>query len=142
MDEDGRTPAHLTACWRKADCLKILIEAGADVKPAHLAAYWRKADCLKILIDAGVDLNIQNKYGDTALDLVKAGGRGKCIELLEAQGQPKIKDTKLTPIQTELDRVLQKAFAEGFEQAQKQMIDEIKQYLKNLTMRYKNERCK
>ena len=75
----GTTAIIYAARQGKADCVKKLIEAGADVNnasqdneregntPSMAAMVSRNAQCVRELIKAGADLNIPDKNGMTAL---------------------------------------------------------------------------
>ena len=80
--ENGLTALHWAALYGKSDCMRLLLQAGANAKvwsrergtPLHLAAQSGNAQCIQVLLDAGADVNevIQSYYGNrqTALDFV------------------------------------------------------------------------
>ena len=43
------------------------LEEGIKVTPVHIAAKYNRCECLKILLDHGADVNIPNSFGQTAL---------------------------------------------------------------------------
>ena len=46
------------------------------------AAWAGSGECVDILIQAGADVNIQDRYGNTALDLVTYSGHDGCVDIL------------------------------------------------------------
>lgn len=80
---NGDTPLHYCSMHTAIDCLKILMNYGADVNlknnngdtPLHDAAIytWRHIDIdyMKALIDYGADITIKNNGGETFLDLIE-----------------------------------------------------------------------
>ena len=95
-DSRGTTAIIYAAHHGKADCVKKLIEAGADVNNAHQDNGEREGNtplmaaigvlnvrCVRELIQAGADLNIPDKNGLTAL--MGTSGYGSCLpELMKA----------------------------------------------------------
>jgi len=71
----GWTALHLASKNGKADHVKTLIEAGADLNTTNIYGYAAlhsavclgKIDCIKVLIRAGADLNAKDNFGSTAL---------------------------------------------------------------------------
>ena len=80
----------MAAEQEKNECLKVLIEAGADVniktnegKTATMfAAHRGHPECLKSLIVAGADVNIRNNKGNIAIMHALKWGNSQCLELL------------------------------------------------------------
>ena len=95
-DSRGTTAIIYAAHNGKADCVKKLIEAGADVNNAHQDNGEREGNtpliaaigvlnvrCVRELIQGGADLNIPGKNGLTAL--MGTSGYGSCLpELMKA----------------------------------------------------------
>ena len=54
---------------------------------AHAAAYYGHVECLKILIECGADLNIRNKEGAAPADLAKAWGNFGCTKMLNEHAE-------------------------------------------------------
>ena len=50
------------------------------------ASYGGKTECVKLLIDAGADLNVRDKEGITALYLASYYGNTECVKLLRDAG--------------------------------------------------------
>ncbi|KAL8716775.1 MAG: hypothetical protein Q9225_005928 [Loekoesia sp. 1 TL-2023] len=88
---------------KKADCVKILLDAGADCKvvlpgnwtPAHYAAAQPNWQIMQILLQKGVDINIQTELeGWTPLHLAMKEQKTMTMPklLLEAGADSKVKD--------------------------------------------------
>lgn len=80
-----------------AECVQILLEAGADPLFAdklgqtalHWASRWGKAACARILIAAGADPNARTTQGKTSLHLCLASCSIETIQaLLDGGGDP------------------------------------------------------
>ena len=69
---------HHAAREGHANCVKLLLEAGADMDkrdkrgctPLHNAAKNGHAACGQLLLDAGADATVRNADGKTAFDLM------------------------------------------------------------------------
>ena len=96
-DSRGTTAIIYAARHGKADCVKKLIEAGADVNNAHqdnererntplmAAMGLGNVQCVRELIQAGADLNIPDKNGMTALIITSGYTIDNCLpELMKA----------------------------------------------------------
>ena len=79
QNEHGRTLLMEASRNGRAECLRVAVEAGADVNfatkdgnvtAAMFAAMEGHAECLNALRDLGADLNVQrNQDGKTAMQL-------------------------------------------------------------------------
>lgn len=89
----GRVPIHYAAKNGHLDCIKVLLEHGADIHSADiedetaltLAAAWGHTDCVRYLLEQGANVN------DCAVDgtpLIYAAQRGNedCVRLLLERG--------------------------------------------------------
>lgn len=89
----GFTPLHCAAWFGRFHCMKLLIDAGADVNyvdddsstPLHVAAYRDNLDCLKELIANGADVNASD-FWSTVLHSAANGGSVECLKELIACG--------------------------------------------------------
>merc|ERR1719217_1927256 len=72
----GVPPLHCAAEHGQLDCMRVLLDAKADVMgvhgargttPAHVAASGGFADCLRYLIEAGADPKAKNMWGDSVV---------------------------------------------------------------------------
>ena len=77
------------------ECVKFLIEKGADVNKAHektgntpviCAAEGGSYECLKFLIEEGADVNHANNKGYSALWYTVIRGKSKCTQVLIEAG--------------------------------------------------------
>ena len=92
-DSRGQTPVMLAAAFGSYDALKLLIDAGADVRAVsasgmtalHLCAGDLKK--VRLLVDHGADVNARTKMGRTPL-LVAAytNGGSETVKLLLSKG--------------------------------------------------------
>lgn len=87
------TPLHIAACFGQDECLKLLIEAGADVNckngvqdtPLQVAGAHNRSNCLKQLIAHGANIDAQITWGYFLGTTVfhAAAGRGYLASLKE-----------------------------------------------------------
>ncbi len=85
------TPVHTAANYERAQCLRMLLEAGGDPNfrdidgrsPMHLAAFRGAVDCVKYLLAHGAKINLLNKTGKSPRLLAKARGNHVILKLLD-----------------------------------------------------------
>ena len=87
----GHNPLSHAASTGHLSILKRLLEAGADCTSssdfaAFTAAECGKDDCLRVLIEAGADINARHRRGTTALISACLRGHDKCVNLLLQSG--------------------------------------------------------
>lgn len=89
-DEWGRTPLFNATAYGHSDCVKLLLEAGADIAASDsvlaMAAGSGNPECVRILIEAGADVNLttgNDKW--TPLHFAAFNGHCECIKLLIAK---------------------------------------------------------
>ncbi|KAM0914480.1 hypothetical protein ACQ4PT_011479 [Festuca glaucescens] len=96
LDKKGCTLLHfackvalvLATIERSMKCVKLLLEAGADVdgigkeKPLMIAATAGSTDFLKCLVLAGADANVTDTYGRTPIEIVALSRRREDVEIL------------------------------------------------------------
>ena len=97
---DGFTPLHLAAYFGHAECVRLLLERGADVaeparndlgvQPLNSAAASQAAgarlDVARLLLDAGADPNAELPGGFRPLDAAEQNGDAALVELLRERG--------------------------------------------------------
>jgi len=80
-DEKGRTPLHFACAGGHNDCVKLLIERGANVnaeadiagnRPLHLAVISNKMDCVIALLEAGAKINMDDAFHRTPLSVARS----------------------------------------------------------------------
>ncbi|CAG8450202.1 1458_t:CDS:2 [Cetraspora pellucida] len=80
-DEKGRTPLHFACAGGYNDCVKLLIERGANVnaeadiagnRPLHLAVISNKMDCVIALLEAGARINMNDAFHRTPLSVARS----------------------------------------------------------------------
>ncbi|XP_041968957.1 transient receptor potential channel pyrexia isoform X2 [Aricia agestis] len=88
------TPLHVAASLGSASCMKLLLDAGADVRAAlgsgratalHLAAVDGHAECACLLLDHGSQIDEVNSRGQTSLHLATLAQSIEVVELLVAR---------------------------------------------------------
>ena len=97
------SPLIYAALGGAADCMELLINAGADVNfqdemgntALHAAAAHGFADCVQVLIKAGADINKQTNMGLTPLHFTLKYDAADCMELLINAGADINTATKL-----------------------------------------------
>ena len=95
--EDGFTPLHLAAFFRRPETARLLVEHGAlvdvvarneqlRVTPLQSAAAAREEETAALLLERGADPNTQQRGGFTALHAAAQHGDEPLVELLLAHG--------------------------------------------------------
>lgn len=96
FSSDGWTPLHLGAFFGCADCVRLLLEAGAKVNersqnamqnmPLHAAVAGRHPEIARLLLERGAWVNARQHGGWTALHSAAQSGDTQLAELLIAAG--------------------------------------------------------
>jgi len=90
-DRRGLTAAHHAAVFGRTACLRLLLDAGAQLEaktvgcftPLHLAAQEGHAECCSLLLAMGSDANARTTgLGDTPLTIATARKRMSCVRVL------------------------------------------------------------
>ena len=90
----GYTPLHITAATGQNDCLRILIQYGADIdtkaekglSALHLAALNGNSHCIQTLIENGVEIEALSNEGARALHYAADNGKLACLQTLIDHG--------------------------------------------------------
>ena len=77
--------ARLTALLERG-IVNVMATDERGYTALHLSAMKGHDACLKLLLEAGADITAKNKDGKTPLDLAKMNGHTACIALLETAG--------------------------------------------------------
>lgn len=97
QEDDGSTPLIIAAGNGDLHCMKILIEAGAELDTqdhyghtALIEASWKgHTQCVDLLLEKTARKNIQNKSGYTALILAATNGHSSCaLALVKENDDP------------------------------------------------------
>lgn len=92
IDTQGHSPLHLSCNNGHLECVKLLLNAGANVSsedifqkdtPLHKACWYGYADIARLLLDASADPSAVNKYGKTPKDKAARYGHVRCLESLD-----------------------------------------------------------
>jgi uncharacterized protein len=96
LSPDGWTALHLASFFGFADCVRVLIEAGAKLNersnnamenmPLHAAAAGRHAEIVRVLLERGAWVNARQHGGWTALHAAAQNGDVVLANLLIAAG--------------------------------------------------------
>jgi ankyrin repeat protein len=88
----GWTPLFLAAKYGNKGCMKLLIEAGADMESAEddeceetpllIAVKYGHQECIEILLDAGADVNAADYYGITPLCIAAEDNNAEIVIML------------------------------------------------------------
>ncbi len=98
-NKDGITPLHLAAWNGQSDCVRALLQAGADVNARntrkwgasgltalHYAANEGWSDCLRLLLEAGAQVDAGARDGETPLHHAARRGHADILRQLLAAG--------------------------------------------------------
>ncbi|XP_067660652.1 uncharacterized protein [Haliotis asinina] len=88
------TPLHTAAGFGYAECVDVLLKAGADVNvqnntgdtPLHRAAGQGSTECVDVLLKAEADVNVRSNTGDTPLHTAAGHGSIECVDVLLKAG--------------------------------------------------------
>lgn len=88
--EDGTTAAHVAADVGEAECLAMLLDAGARPDavrqdggtPLHYACMAGHSECTSLLLSAGANPNVKRSDQVTACHLAAQAGSEECLRLL------------------------------------------------------------
>ncbi|MBV9718227.1 MAG: ankyrin repeat domain-containing protein [Candidatus Eremiobacteraeota bacterium] len=100
--DDGFTPLHLAAFFAKAECVRALIDTGADVdaqarnsmavRALHSAVTARSLPCVELLLEGGADPNARQTRGYTPLhSAVNSGDAAIERALLDGGADPTLR---------------------------------------------------
>jgi hypothetical protein len=87
---DNWTPLHGAACNGKTECVRLLIDAGADVNAQscnqstalHCAAEYGHTEIVELLLEADADPNVKDFKGKTPLDWAVWNNHQDIVDLL------------------------------------------------------------
>ena len=89
-------PLHSAAAGRSAECVRILLDAGADVDARQAGGYTAlmeaalqgNAEMVRALLDAGADPTLSDEEGRNSIEFARAEGHSDVAELLDAAAGP------------------------------------------------------
>lgn len=85
---EGNTPLQCASKYGHADCIKLLLDNGANVNKKNrwsaldYASMRGHVDCVKLLLDYVVNVNGSNNYYGTPLQLASQFGHNECVKVL------------------------------------------------------------
>uniref|UniRef100_A0ACD6AQP7 Uncharacterized protein n=1 Tax=Avena sativa TaxID=4498 RepID=A0ACD6AQP7_AVESA len=88
LSSTGHTALVLATISCSLKCVKLLLEAGADVDgigketPLIIAATAASTDILKCLVLAGADANVTDSYGHTPIEIAAHSGHREHVKIL------------------------------------------------------------
>ncbi|KAG5885438.1 hypothetical protein JTB14_020773 [Gonioctena quinquepunctata] len=86
----GIRPIHYAAHSGSLECLRLLIDKGADVnattsadrRPIHDAALFGRMECLQLLVEKGADVNAATSARHTPIHEAARSGSVECLHIL------------------------------------------------------------
>ncbi|KAJ7386254.1 hypothetical protein OS493_010658 [Desmophyllum pertusum] len=104
LDEEGFAPLHYAARYDRAEIVKLLIEASADLNicsdgdnkfttPLQMTARFNSPDTARLLILNGADVAKQSNYGQQALHYAARRGNLKVVQVLLKEGKARANAT-------------------------------------------------
>lgn len=107
----GRTSLMFCVENNMIECVKILIDKGADVNKIDMdkctalmyASYYGYTECTKILIEADANIYNVSKSGFSALTIATENKHTECIKVIKEQ---MIKDFKFLPLCNDIVRII------------------------------------
>lgn len=115
VEWDDRTALHWACMKGYVECIRLLIELGADGcartaeeswTPAHFAAESGRLHALRALFSAEIPIDRKNKYGDTPRRVAEIYGQHDCVRYLTTAEEEQSKLRKKLGIDEDSDEVL------------------------------------
>ncbi|XP_052097754.1 ankyrin repeat domain-containing protein 66-like [Mytilus californianus] len=115
IEWDDRTALHWACMKGYVECIRLLIEHGADGcartdeeswTPAHFAAESGRQHALRALFAADIPIDRQNKYGDTPKRVAEIYGQHECVRYLTTAEEEQSKSRKKLGIDEDSDEIL------------------------------------
>lgn len=86
LDDNFHTALHFSCSWGHYDCVKVLLDAGANIEaadnqgntPLCRASQWNRADVCKLLLERGANANAVSSFNKTPLELAFVKGLNNC----------------------------------------------------------------
>ncbi|XP_046848152.1 ankyrin-3-like [Xenia sp. Carnegie-2017] len=72
---------------------QAILEEGIKITPCHVAAKYDRKECLKILLDNGADANVKNLFGQTPLHMAARRKLNDVIDILINHGKVSVNCT-------------------------------------------------
>ncbi|XP_013378957.1 cortactin-binding protein 2-like [Lingula anatina] len=142
---DGNTPLHEAAWCGHTQCVKLLLQHGADTTmrdrdgrtPLHEAACNGRTQCARLLLQQGADTRIQDKSGRTPLHLAAYCGHTHCVQLFLQHGM----DTSIQDVDKKTARMVaeEEGHSTEAELLRRFEIPNIKVYILTRTLEHLDE---
>ena len=92
-DADRKTPLHLAAYNRMSECVRLLINGGAEVDvltrfqstPLHYASFVGSIRCAQVLLEHGADIDAKESWGQSPLMIAVKQGNLEFVKYLLTQ---------------------------------------------------------
>lgn len=93
-DSDRKTPLHVAAYNRMSECVRLLVNSGAEVDaltrfqstPLHYASFVGSISCAKTLLEFGTDIDAKESWGQSPLMVAVKQGNLEFVKYILTQG--------------------------------------------------------
>jgi Ankyrin repeats (many copies) len=94
INDEGHTPLHKACYEEDLECMRLLLEHGADVDardgrnyaPLHLAAKYGRVEALRLLLQYNSDVNVKGPSNETPLYIASRSGLTEVVQVLLEHG--------------------------------------------------------